>query len=351
MNFEQNPKIEELLNGYIDGELSADERSQVERLVSEDPAIAQRLHQLEKCKVLVSSLPPAEPPAAVVAGIKELIRSHSAGSHKSKHIERQRGARHLFIRQALAASIIIGLVGIMGAVVYKIVGPEQTPAPIVVMKPAPTIKPTAMPVAAKPQETEKEVVVAAAEDTTSVGLYSLQLQTADFAAVDAFVTKLLEESPWLRYEATKDQPGKSEYKILCSRGGLEAMMDDLATVWSKFDSTTLIVHTDNLGQYVTVASVKPEQIADIARQNTIDKRVKLAKDFAVLNSVSQIMPEEKMLALTDRSLSDLTTIPKPVLTSDDKSAVTAPKGAWDKIQVNLNIVVAGSNSLTTGGHK
>jgi hypothetical protein len=185
----------------------------------------------------------------------------------------------------------------------------------------------------------------------SVGLYSLRLQTADFAAVDAYVTKLLEESPWLRYEATKDQPGKSEYKILCSRGGLEAMVNDLATVWSKFDSTTLIVHTDNLGQYITVASVKPEQIADIARQNTIDKRVKLAKDFAVINSVSQIMPEEKMLALTDRSLSDLTTIPKPVLTSGDKNAVTAPKGAWDKIQVDLNIVVAGSTSLTTGGHK
>ena len=118
-------------------------------------------------------------------------------------------------------------------------------------------------------------------------------------------------------------------------------MSDLATVWSKFDSTTLIVHTDNLGQYITVASVKPEQVADIARQDTIDNRVKLAKDFAVVNSVSQIMPEEKMLAMTDRSLSDLTTIPKPVLTSGDKSTVTAPKGAWDKIQVDLNIIVAG----------
>ncbi|MGD0572794.1 MAG: hypothetical protein ABSB11_07200 [Sedimentisphaerales bacterium] len=350
MNFEQNPKIEELLNGYIDGELSADERSQVERLVSENSGVAQRLHQLEKCKVLVSSLPPAEPPAAVVAGIKELIRSHPTVAAASE-TNKQQGARHLFIRQAIAASIIIGLVGIMGAVVYKIVGPEETPTPIVAMKPAPIIKPAVMPAATKPQETEKEVVVAAAEDTTSVGLYSLQLQTADFAAVDAYVTKLLEESPWLRYEATKDQPGKSEYKILCSRGGLEAMMNDLATVWSKFDSTTLIVHTDNLGQYVTVASVKPEQIADIARQDTIDKRVKLAKDFAVLNSVSQVMPEEKMLALTDHSLSDLTTIPKPVLTSGDKNVVTAPKGAWDKIQVNLNIVVAGSTSLTTGSHK
>jgi len=336
MNFEQNPKIEELLNSYIDDELSADERSEVQRLVRENHTIAQRLRQLERCKALVSSLPPAEPPAKVVAGIKQLLRNQSAGKGKSKHIESQRGARHLFVRQVLAASIIIGLFGIMASVVYKIVGPEETATPIVAVKPAPTIKPEVMPV-----ETKKVVAVAAVEDTTSIGLYSLQLQTADFVAVDAYVNKLLEESPWLRYEATKNEPGKSEYRILCSRGGLEAMMSDLATVWSKFDSTTLIVRTDNLGQYVTVASVKPEQIADIARQNTTDGRVKLANDFAMLNSVERIMPDERMLAATEQPMPELTTIPKPVLTSGDKNAVTAPKGAWDQVQVDLNIVVTG----------
>jgi anti-sigma-K factor RskA len=336
MKFEQNPKIEELLNSYIDDELSADERSEVQRLVRENHTIAQRLRQLERCKAMVNSLPPAEPPAQVVAGIKQLLRNHSAGTSKSKHIESRRGARHLFVRQVMAASIIIGLVGILGAVVYKIVGPEKTAMPIVTVQPVPTVKPAVMPV-----ETKKAVAVAAVEDTTAIGLYSLQLQTADFTAVDAYVNKLLEESPWLRYEATKDQPGKSAYRILCSRGGLEAMISDLATVWSKFDSTTLIVRTDNVGQYVTVTSVKPEQIAALARQDTIANRVKLANDFAMLNSVEQIMPDEKMLAATDRPMPELTTIPKPVLTSGDKNVATAPKGAWDQVQVDLNIVVTG----------
>jgi anti-sigma-K factor RskA len=351
MNFEQDPKIEELLNSYIDDELSADERSEVQRLVRFHHTIAQRLRQLEKCKAMVSSLPPAEPPAEVVAGIKQLLRNYSASTSESKHIETRRGARHLFVRQILAASIIIGLVSIMGAVVYKIVGPEGTALPIVAVNPMPTVKPAVLPVATKPEETKKTVAVAAVEDAARIGLYSLQLQTADFTAVDAYVNKLLEESPWLRYEATKDQPGKSAYRILCSRGGLEAMISDLATVWSKFDSTTLIVRTDNVGQDVTVASVKPEQIADIVRQDTIDGRVKLAKDFAILNSVKQIMPDEKMLAATDRPIPELTTIPKPVLTSGDKNAVTAPKGAWDQVQVDLNIIVTGSTPLTTDSRK
>jgi hypothetical protein len=116
----------------------------------------------------------------------------------------------------------------------------------------------------------------------------------------------------------------------------------LATVWSKFDSTTLIVRTDNVDQYVTVACVKPEQIADIARQDTTDKRIKLAKDFATLNNVEQIMPDEKMFAATEqRPIPELTTIPKPVLTSGNKNVVIAPKGAWDQVQVDLNIVVTG----------
>jgi anti-sigma-K factor RskA len=336
MNLEQNPKIEELLNGYIDGELSGAELSKAQQLIRENHTIAQRLRQLERCRELVSSLPPAEPPAQVIAGIKELIRSRSAGSAASE-IEKRRGERHLFIRQILAASIIIGLVGIMGAVVYKIVGPEQTSPSVVAVKTAPTVKPTVIPAATTPQETKKDIAIAAAEDTTSIGLYSLQLRTADFTAVDAYVNKLLEESPWLRYEATKDQPGKSAYRILCSRGGLEAMMSDLATVWSKFDSTTLIVRAQNIGENVTVASVRPEQIADIAGQNTIDKRVKLAKNFAMLNSVDN----EKTFALTEKPLTELPTIPKPVLTSGDKNTVTAPKGAWDRIQVDLNIIVTG----------
>ncbi len=334
MNFEQNPKIEELLNSYIDDELSSDERSQVQRLIHENPTIAQRLKQLERCKALVSSLPPAEPPAEVVAGIKQLLRNRSTGAIASENAKQQ-GARHLFIRQVMAASIIIGLVGIFAAVVYKIVGPAETASPIVAVQPAPAFKPEVTPV-----ET-KTVAVTAAENSTGIGIYSLQLQTAEFAAVDAYVNKLLEESPWLRYEATKNEPGKSDYRILCSVGGLEAMMSDLAPVWSKFDSTKLIVRTDNVGEYVTVMSVRPQQIADIARQDTIDKRIKLANNFATINSVERIMPDEKMLAATERSMPELTTIPKPVLTSGSKNTVTAPKGAWDQVQVDLNIVVTG----------
>ncbi len=335
MKFEDNQKIEELLNAYIDDELSTEESVQIQRLVRENSEIAVQLRKLERCKMLVSSLPPAEPPAKVVAGVKELIRSRSKGNVISE-VERRQGARHLFIRQAIAASIIFGAVGIMGGVIYKIVGPEKNESPIAAIEPVSPIKSDI----SSSQNTEL-LETAAVENAGGVGLYSLQLQTADFGAVDAYINKMLEESPWLKYQSIKDQPGKSAYRILCSRGGLEAMMSDLAGVWSKFDSAKFVVHTDNIGQNIAIDSVRPAQISDIAKQNTIDSRVKLAKNFAALNSVRQIMPDEKTLAFTDRWLAELTTIPKPALTSGDKNTIAVPKGANDKIQVNLNIIVTG----------
>jgi hypothetical protein len=331
MNFEQDPKTEELLNSYLDGELSSQDCAEVQRLVSEDKTIAQRLRQLERCRILVSSLPPAEPPAELVSGIKDLLRSRSAGVEGLEHIERRRGARHLLARQVVAAAMMIGLFGLMGAVVYRIVSPERQVLPIVAVQPA--VKKETLPV-----ETEKTV---AAEDKTGVGLYSLQLETANFVAVDAFVNKLLDESSWLRYEVTKEGRSRSVYRVLCSRGGLEALVSDLSAVWSKFDSATLVVHTEDIGRYVAVEQVRPEQITDIAKQDTLDGRVKLAKDFAVLDTVEQVSPEGRMLALVDRVYPELTTIPRPVLTSGEKRVAPVPESPSDWVRVDLNIVVTG----------
>jgi hypothetical protein len=332
MNFEQNPKIEEWLNSYLDGELSSQDCAEVQRLIGEDKTIARRLRQLERCRLLVSSLPPAEPPAELVSGIKELLRNRSAGAEGLEHIDRRRGEQHLLARQVVAAAVMIGLFGLMGAVVYKIVSPERQVTPVVAVQPV--VKPQVLPV-----ETKK--TVAAAEDKTGVGLYSLRLETADFVAVDAFVNKLLDESSWLRYEVTKDGRSRSIYRVLCSRAGLETLVSDLSAVWSKFDSVTLIVHTDSIGQYVAVEQVSPEQITDIVKQDALEGRVKAAKDFAVLNTVEQASPEGRMLALVDHAYPELTAIPRPVLTSGEKRVAAVPENPSDRVRVDLNIVVSG----------
>jgi len=337
MKFENDPRIEELLNGFLDGELSTSEQAEVRRLVSKDEGVARRLQGLERCRLLMSSLPPAEPPAEVISRIKGLLRSRLAGGAGAlDDTEHLRGAKHLLARQVLAAAVMMGLVGLLGAVVYRIVSPPDTAQRPVAVQTRPAVAPQALPV-----ETKKTVAV---EDKADVGLYSLRLATTDFAAVDAFVNKLLDESAALQYDVTKEPPKRSVYRVLCSKAGLSALVADLAQAWSKFDSATLVVHTGDIGQYVAVESVRPEQITDIVNQNMPEERIRLAKDFAVLNNISQITQAGKMLAFSDRTYPELTAIPKPVLTSGEKTAPAVPEGASGKFRVDLTIVVTGSTS-------
>jgi hypothetical protein len=340
MKFDKNQNIEELLNGFVDGELSAQEAAEVQQLVEKDPSIARRLHEIETCRMLVSSLPHAEPPAGVVSGIKEVVQGKwSQGirvgytQKRSSKFPTTPGHLHLFTRQVLAASIVVGLVGLLGAVIYRILEPQNSTTKIVAEVPEPTVT-----------EPEKAVeAVKAANQASAVVVYSLKLTTADFAGVDSFINKLLDESTWLKFQTAKVQPGQSAYRVYCSRAALEDLMTNLAPVWSRFDSTTLVVHNDNTSEQVAVEQVRPEQVADIAKQETITERVKLARDFAVINGVHRLLPQERMVALgsgISAPEQELITIPKPVLTSGEKSLLTTPKGFSDQVQVNLNIVLS-----------
>ena len=45
----KSQNIDELLNGFIDGELTARQQTEVQRLITHNPEVEQRLRQLQKC--------------------------------------------------------------------------------------------------------------------------------------------------------------------------------------------------------------------------------------------------------------------------------------------------------------
>lgn len=340
MKFDKNTNIEELLNGFIDGELSAEEATEVQHLVDKDPSIARRLHEIETCRLLVSSLPPAEPPSAVVSRIREVvhgkwsqgIRVGYSQKHRVMTFSAGRGRLHLFTRQVLAASIIIGLVGLLGVVIYRAIEPQYSTTGIIAESSRPvTVNPEK---AAEPAKT--------ASQAGFIGVYSLNLTTTDFAGVDSFINKLLDESIWVKYQSAKSQPDQSIYRVYCSKEALEDLMTNLTPVWSRFDSATLVVNNDDTAEQVAVEQVRPEQVADIAKQGTNTERIRLARDFAVNNDIHRLLPQEKILAMGNNISPEpgLTSIPRPVLTSADKSLLTTPKGVTDQVQVDLRIVLS-----------
>lgn len=118
-------EIEELLNGYLDGELSHRQQTEVKRLISNDPEIAERLRELESCKKLVGSFGNQTPPEEIIEDIKSALERKTLLQDAPLPEEPHKGRRQLFLRKVIsyAAMILLGL--ILAAVVYKITGPAE----------------------------------------------------------------------------------------------------------------------------------------------------------------------------------------------------------------------------------
>lgn len=223
---EENPNIEELLNSFIDGELPERDRTEIQRLISHDREVAQRLRDLQRCKMLVSSLPRAEAPAEMLEQIKASLEERVPLAQEPSGFAERVGARHLLVRKVLTAAAMIGLVAVLAAVVYTIVVPES-PSHAMAFK------------------------------------GRLELKTSNLLVVDAAINRAIEENGLSDYISPRREGDKSVYAISCSREALGLLLADLENVWGRFDSATLFVDTKAPGGQVVVEDVTAEQIGNL----------------------------------------------------------------------------------------
>lgn len=234
MNQRQDQNIEEMLNSFIDGELTERQKIEVQRLIAHDAKIAQRLRQLQKCKMLVASLPRAEAPVEMTDQIKVSLERRALLTQPT--YDRQRfyertGARDLLFRKVLATAAMLGLIAILGAVIYSIVAPEAVPD-----------KPSA------------EVRVIAAGPNRR-----LELRTNTLATVNAFIDNAIEDK-LLNCSSSTRQTDKSEYALTCSREDLNLLLTGLANRW---EQTKLVIETGQVGDKKVFDEVNAEQFAKI----------------------------------------------------------------------------------------
>jgi anti-sigma-K factor RskA len=194
--------IDELLNGYIDGELTDRNRTEIQRLISHDDQVANRLRQLQKCKTLVTALPPAEVSGRLLERIKTSLETKTlVGSNEQIEVESRRGAVHLFARRLMTAAALFILLAVLGAVVFTIITPGTPPAAPVAFK------------------------------------GTLELGTSNVAAIANVINNsAIAVTPAL-------QDGKRTYVITGSREAVTAMLTDMSKVWESIDSSKLTVET------------------------------------------------------------------------------------------------------------
>ncbi len=313
----ENPNMDELLNSFIDGELTARQQTEVQRLVDHDEKVAQRLRQLQKCKILLSSLPVAEAPPQILENVKASLARRTLLVEHPTAFDEHLGARHLLGRKLFAAAAMLGLVGILTAVIYTIVAPTVTP---------PTV--TQGPVAVEPRELPPKVeVVEPAPIILVAAPFSgrLELRTSYLPAVVAFINRAIEDNvPSDEWIASDQSDVREPHTLICSSESFNLLLAELGNIWDKLDSATLFVDTEVFGQRVVVDAVTAEQIAGIVNQDDSKRRIEVAKDFAVLNNMAEHLPGTRVLTAIDDTTVGLITPPKPVLTWNQKTVKKSP---------------------------
>jgi len=326
------PNMDELLNSFIDGELPARQHTEVQRLVAHDEKISRRLQQLQRCKMLLSFLPVAEAPPKTLENVKaSLARKTTLLDEQLSNFAEQAGARHLLGRRVLAAAAMLGLVAILTAVVYTIVAPEAV---------------TQRPVAFERREQPPKVDVVKPGPTMVVVPFSgrLELRTSYLPAVVAFINRAIEDNiPSDEWIASDQSNVKEPHALVCSRESFNLLLAELGNIWNKLDSATLFVDTEVFGEQIIVDAVTTRQIAGIVNQNDSQRRVELAKDFAVLNNIAEHLPGREILTAIDDTTVGLITPPKPVLTSNQKTIKKSTTRTEANKNVHLTIMVTGSN--------
>lgn len=310
--------IDELLNSFIDGELSDNQRMEVQRLITKDSETAKRLRQLQKVKMLVNSLPPVMAPAGIAEAVLGELEEQSV---YSKH----EGAKQLMFRKVLAVAATIALLAISAGVIYTILAPEST--------------------SIQPGQTVAGVKSLPGKVSEAGFSGKLELKTGALSAVDAFINRAIRDNGLSDYVSVTRQANKNFYSLTCSRGELNLLLSDLQSIWQRFNTVTLSVDTEQFNAPVIVSMITADQTAKIISQTDPKRTVEMAKDFAVLNNMDELMPGKQILtAINDRSVNLIPQggIPKPVLTGEQKTVKKTNARPEDRQEVSLTIVVVGS---------
>ena len=335
------PNMDELLNSFIDGELPARQQTEVQRLVDHEEKIAQRLQQLQKCKMLLSSLPVTEAPPQILENVKASLARKPLLVEQPLAFDERAGTRHLLGRKVFAAAAMLGLVGILTAVVYTIVAPETV---------------TQRPVAVERREPPPTVDVVKPGPTIVAAPFSgrLELKTSYLPAVVSFINRAIEDNvpsdEWIASDQSnvKEPPRQRRvligtqrcWALICSSESFNLLLAELGNIWDKLDSAHFFVDTEVFGEQVVVDAVTAEQVSGIVNQDDSKRRMEVAKDFAVLNNMAEHLPGREILTAIDNTTMSLITPPKPVITKNMKKFVSRTEAVKN---IHLTITVTDSN--------
>jgi hypothetical protein len=312
-------QIDELLSGYIDGELSQRQHTEVKRLIQHDNDIAERFSQLQKQKQLLASLPVNSAPPEMLDNIKASLERQLILQEHPHAADRSAGARGLLFRRALTVAAMLLLpLGLLAWVVFTIVSPASTDS----------------------GGGQFSVNRPGVSDTGDSGVAvstpfnpHLRLESREGIAVTDFIKKAVYSHALIDSTIPRSDGKSSSFQITSTSQRLGALLLELEPVWDKCETTSLTVPGGAGGSDIVVNNISSQRTVEIFKSPDAAGRIGLVRNFAGLKSGGD------SAGGSDTKFDPSVPI-KPMLTQPERPKI--PSGVPEKDQnITLTITVIG----------
>lgn len=286
-------KIDELLNGYLDQELTARQQNEVNRLLNNDPDAARRFEQLRKMRMLLGSLAREQAPEGLCDQVTTEIERHTLFEDNSFEPAKRTGQASLMMRRVLSAAAMLALTATLSVVVYRIVATDSAGEVFSIGHWQQVDQPQS------PQIMSPQVPGHSFAGT-------LELTAEDAFTVDAAFNRALARAELLGNVESDHQMDQKRYTVTCSRRNLTALLVDMQNVWGDLAQARLVLESDDGDLHVP--NILPEQLARIIQQEDAETMTGVADSYARRNVADQTDQTDQIAPVEGLSA------PKPVLT-------------------------------------
>ena len=329
--------VEELLNSFVDGELSQRQETEVKRLIKHDPEAARVLDEIQMCRSLLTSLPNESAPDGTLDEIKTTLERRTLLDAQSKTYDERAGAKHLFMRKALSYAAMFILVGILAGVIYNIISTEEVEIPHRLVLGDRASAKSDLPeknsfteAAVTPRKRTREELALQTQQHAEAGpvdsqdftgiKMNLEIQTDNLPAVAASINRAIidnisTEQLWVPVTVRQ---ARRKAMLDCSAEELQAVLADMQGMWRKFESATLTVRYGHSRKKNLIEQVIPSQILAMGVSVDVTESTQIVAEHQLFNGINKSMPGRQILAMLDGDPEEIT-IPKPVLTSHQAS--------------------------------
>jgi hypothetical protein len=290
MNDKRRINNEQLLNAYIDGELSEREKTQVKRLIDHDEQLRERLAELRKMKALVGSLRPVSAPSTILEEVRASLERKMILNEYNCSVDESLGARHLLLRRISAAAAIIVLLGVLGVIVHNIlrVPPQKIPD-----LGDPIGRSIAVNNDGAAEDDGSDISNTAAAVNVRPLVMELRLVSDSQLNASRVVSNAIYNHALLEYTIPKRTTSRSQYIISCTRRQAMSLLTDLAEKWDSLGRGSLQVNFSEPREEVEIPEVTANQVAGILAARDRIERLKLARDYTTLNRMQSVITKNR----------------------------------------------------------